>query len=158
MAYQTNKLVNLGQLKAMLESTKAQVGELASATVGAIEDVISEVGIVDHNLDTAIGLLVNAFRQHVWDNDDDIPICEDGTVTLTNTSKIFPFTTSTKSVALSKMQPNVKYAVVAEITSSAGNAGEVVVSNKQVNGFKLAFTGSATSATIHYTVIGGVNI
>jgi len=40
--------------------------------------------------------------------------------------------------------------------SAIGNPGEIVVSDKLVNGFKIAHTGSAPSVTIKYTVIGGV--
>lgn len=36
-----------------------------------------------------------------------------------------------------------------------GNVGEIVVTDKLTNGFKLAFTGSASSVTVKYTVIGG---
>ena len=53
-------------------------------------------------------------------------------------------------------QKNVKYAIVADIKSANGNPGEVVASDKQVNGFKLAFTGSAKSAVVEYIVIGGI--
>ena len=39
--------------------------------------------------------------------------------------------------------------------SGYGNIGEVQVSDRQVNGFKLSYTGSAPSAEITYMVIGG---
>ena len=34
--------------------------------------------------------------------------------------------------------------------------GEAVATDKQVNGFKLAYTGSAKSAVVEYIVIGGI--
>ena len=87
--------------------------------------------------------------------DGAVPVCEEGQVTLTN-SKSFPFNNSQKSVALVTEQENTKYTVTAELVSSNGCAGDLVVSDKQVNGFKLAFTGSAKSAVVKYIVIGGI--
>lgn len=116
---------------------------------------IEKVEAADLDEATAIELLLNAFRQHVWQNEEDAPICEYGTVTLTNTGK-YPFNNSQVTVPLVNTQKNIKYAVVAEITSATGNPGEVVVSGKQTNGFKLAFTGSASSAVVEYIVIGGI--
>ena len=87
--------------------------------------------------------------------DDAIPVCEEGTVTLTNSEK-FPFNTSQQSVALVTEQEDTSYAVIADIESAVGNAGEVIVSGKQTNGFKLEYTGSASSAVVHYFVIGGI--
>lgn len=98
----------------------------------------------------AFALLLNAFRQHVWDE----PVYEEGTVTLTNTLE-FPFNNSVDTVALTNRQINTSYLVICEVTSAVGNPGEIVISERQVNGFKIAYTGSASSAVVHYTVIGG---
>lgn len=100
----------------------------------------------------SVATLLNYVRanEDYWNN-----VLAFGTVSLTNT-KAFPFNNSLVSVALPKTAPNNRYAVFAEITSSAGNGGEVAVSNKLVNGFKIGFTGSATSAVVNYIVIGGI--
>lgn len=119
------------------------------------EALEKEIALVDLDKDTAVKLLLNAFRQHEWQNEADAPICEQGTVTLTNSGK-FPFNNSQQTVALTKPQKNTKYAIIADIKSASGNPGEVVASDKQVNGFKLAFTGSGTSAVVEYIVIGGI--
>ena len=81
-------------------------------------------------------------------------MCEEGTKTLTNTKK-FPFNDSKTSVSLAKAQKNTKYMILAEVSTVAGNIGEIVVSDKLTNGFKLAFTGGAKSVTVKYYVIGG---
>ncbi len=120
-----------------------------------IEELAEAVAAEDVDKDTAFELLLNAFRQHKWQNEEDAPVCEYGTATLTNTDK-YPFNNSQVTVPLVNTQKNIKYAVVAEITSANGNPGEVVVSGKQTNGFKLAFTGSASSAVVEYIVIGGI--
>lgn len=117
--------------------------------------VEADLALVSLDKDTAVTLLINALRQHEWQNEEDALICEQGTVTLTNTGG-FPFNNSQQTIALVKTQKNVKYAVIAEVKSANGNPGEAVVSDKQVNGFKLAFTGSAKSAVVEYIVIGGI--
>ena len=112
----------------------------------------AEINKVDMDKNLSVALLLNAFRQHLWEEG---MICEYGSKTLTNTQK-FPFNDSQESVALVNRQDNIKYAVIPEFGSVSGNAGEIVVSDKQVNGFKLAYTGSASSAVVNYIVIGGI--
>lgn len=75
-------------------------------------------------------------------------------VTLTNT-KGFYFNNSVKTVALSTMRSTVNYRVQTEIQGNTDNVGEIVVYDKQVNGFKIAFTGSAASVTVRCFVQGG---
>ncbi len=77
-----------------------------------------------------------------------------GTVTLVNT-KQYPFNNSEKTVALSASRNNQNYMVYTEILSSDGEVGDIAISGKAVNGFKLAFTGSASQAVIKYCVVGG---
>ena len=104
-----------------------------------------EVGISDAH--AALGLLLNFARQNAW-------VVERGQVDLTNTG-IYPFNTSAKTVALATVQDVTDYIVVAEAVTAAGNVGEIVTTDKLANGFKLGYTGSAKTATIKYTVIGG---
>ncbi len=75
-----------------------------------------------------------------------------GTATLTNALE-FPFNGSQQTVSLATAQDNTLYDVETEVVSSVGSVGEIEVSDRQVNGFKLAYTGGASSATIAWTVI-----
>lgn len=104
-----------------------------------------ENGILDASL--AVGLLANAVRQNLW-------VIQRGTVELTNTLQ-FPFNNSAKTVALTSGVESPAYVVVVDVVKSTGNVGEVEVTNQLANGFKIGFTGSAPSATVSYTVIGG---
>ncbi len=104
-----------------------------------------EDGIVDAHL--AIGLLQNFARQNSW-------IIEKGTTTLSN-SEIFPFNNSIKTISLGKEFGGKDYIVLTEIETAQGNVGEIVVSDKLTNGFKIAHSGSAKSVTVKYTVLGG---
>ena len=86
---------------------------------------------------------------------DSLVIAETGTASLTN-SLLFPFNNSKKSIALVNKQKDTNYVVLTEPQSASGVIGEIEVSEKQVNGFKMAYTGSASTATVKYYVIGGI--
>lgn len=80
------------------------------------------------------------------------------TVTCTNTQK-YPFNNSTKTVALSgdNLRCNKDYTVWAEaVNVTGGCVGDIVISDKLLNGFKIAYTGSATSVEFKLFVQGGL--
>lgn len=77
-------------------------------------------------------------------------------VTLTNT-KDFYFNNSVKTIALSKIRNNLDYRVFVEVQGNVTNVGDVVVYDKQLNGFKIAYTGSAESVSLKCYVQGGVS-
>lgn len=80
---------------------------------------------------------------------------ESGSVRLTN-SQAYPFNAGTATVVLNTPRQNMDYVVNVEVTAAAGNIQTVEVYDKQLNGFKLRYDGSATSATIKYYVTGGM--
>lgn len=137
-----------------LAQAKKYARELLDQAEGDVEELKKDLETVDLDGDTAIALIINALRQHIWQNEDEAPICEYGSVNLTNTGT-FPFNNSQQTVALVKTQKNTKYAVIPE-DPTKGDVGDIVVSDKQVNGFKIEFTGSAKSTTVKYIVIGGI--
>ena len=110
-----------------------------------------EAGILDAH--AAEGLLLNFARMLGWTVDGiknyiaAKNVVYAGTANLTNTGG-FPFNNSQKTVSLGATLPNNRYDVNTEVTAFSGNVGEVEVTNKLTNGFKLAYTGSAKSATI----------
>lgn len=116
--------------------------------------------------ETATELLINFARQNKWYAEEHIPALEasvkklhaveTGTISLTN-SLTFPFNNSQKTVALKKVRDMVDYVVVAEVQSAVGNAGEIEVSDMLTNGFKVSYTGSASSVTVKYKIFGGYN-
>lgn len=77
-----------------------------------------------------------------------------GSITLTNSLE-FPFNNSYHTIALTNVQSNTDYIVLTEIEDFTGNVGEVAVVDKMTNGFALEFSGSASSVTVNYVVIGG---
>jgi len=137
-----------------LAQAKKYARELLDQAEGDVEELKKDLETVDLDGDTAVALIINALRQHIWQNEAEAPICEYGSVNLTNTGT-FPFNNSQQTVALVKTQKNTKYAVIPE-DPTKGDVGDIVVSDKQVNGFKIEFTGSAKSTTVKYIVIGGI--
>lgn len=76
-------------------------------------------------------------------------------VNMTNTAN-YPFNSSITSVSLSQNRVSKNYTVEAEVTDADGNVGEIEITDKTLNGFKVAFTGSATSVTVNLKVRGGM--
>lgn len=77
------------------------------------------------------------------------------TITLTN-SQVYPFNNSVKTIALTTARNHNDYTVETEVLDSTGGfPGDIVISEKLVNGFKIATTGSATSVTVKIYVKGG---
>lgn len=76
-------------------------------------------------------------------------------VTLTNTAGEAFFNNSAKTVALSVNRDSFDYTVDVEIVTPVDNVGDIVVYDKQVNGFKVKYTGSAASVDLKLYVQGG---
>ena len=108
----------------------------------AMDDI--DQALLEH--DEALALLNQQMQK--------LRVVETGTVTLTN-SQEFPFNNSRKTVALVTAQANSDYLVDVEVDEANGNVGEVIVSSRMTNGFAIEFTGSATSVSVNYFVIGG---
>lgn len=79
---------------------------------------------------------------------------EEKTVTLTNSAR-YPFNNGLTTVSLAAARATKNYTVEFEVTASTGNVGEILISDKQLNGFKAEFTGSATSVTVKCKIRGG---
>lgn len=77
------------------------------------------------------------------------------TVTLTNTLS-FPFNDSVKTVSLATARKTLNYDVTWEVTAANGNIGDITVTDKQLNGFKLTYDGSASSVTMKIRIKGGM--
>ena len=75
-------------------------------------------------------------------------------VTRTNSDE-FPFNNSAVSVSLQTVRDNLNYVVEIISVVAEGDVGEVEITDRQTNGFKIGYTGSAASAVIKFAVIGG---
>ncbi|RGG95752.1 hypothetical protein DWW67_06045 [Coprobacillus sp. AF16-47] len=79
---------------------------------------------------------------------------EFGEVVLKNTNK-YPFPSPSVTVEIKEKRSNLNYTVAIEVTKSDGNVEIVEIFDKQLNGFKMAFKGSAKNVTIKYKITGG---
>ncbi|MBU5438279.1 hypothetical protein KQI42_09680 [Tissierella sp. MSJ-40] len=82
-------------------------------------------------------------------------IGEIGEVTLTNSLE-YPFNNSMTTIDLVHKQDTIDYTVDIDIKNTSGDVGRIIIKDKQLNGFKIAFTGSAPSVAVRYIVKGGI--
>jgi len=78
---------------------------------------------------------------------------QQGEVRLTNTRR-YPFNDSQQTVVLEYTLPDLNYNVRTTVIRAGGEVGEIVISGQAVNGFKIAYTGSASHAHIRYYILG----
>lgn len=77
-------------------------------------------------------------------------------VNLTN-SAAYPFNNSVQTVSIAKKKTTPDYYVDVEVVSSTGGGvGTFKITDKLLNGFKIAFTGAATAVSVICRVKGGV--
>lgn len=76
-------------------------------------------------------------------------------VNLTSTSA-YPFNNSKQTIALTTVRKSKNYEIDIEIVSGGTNIGDIVVSDKLLNGFKVEYTGSASAVQLRIIVKGGM--
>lgn len=121
-----------------------------------------EHGIQDATIALQV-LAVAMYRDQLRDNAhqelmDSEVLGEVHEITLKNTLTP-PFNSSIDaptSVALTKARKNLYYSVETEVKSHKGVVGEIVISDKALNGFKIAYTGSASEVTLTVRIKGGM--
>ncbi|GHU70655.1 hypothetical protein FACS1894184_16410 [Clostridia bacterium] len=79
------------------------------------------------------------------------------TVTLTNTMD-YPFNNSIVTVALKTARNTSNYDVSFIPQVDYLNIGDIVITNRLLNGFKIAYTGSAASVTLSLIIRGGMSV
>lgn len=75
---------------------------------------------------------------------------------LTNNQK-YPFNNSVKTLAFdsANIRNNKDYTVIVEAEAEGGFVGDIIISDKMLNGFKIAYTGSARKVAVKCYVQGG---
>lgn len=112
-----------------------------------------ENGIQDVSVAFAQMMIANKELEHQLENEAAV---EEHTITLTNT-QAYPFNNSKTTVNLTKVRANKTYIVDVEITAhSGGEVGDIKVTDKLLNGFKVEFDGSAKSVTVVLRIKGGL--
>ena len=152
--------MDLGSALALVLNYARQLEWRADVSDEAYAAFEGETNLNLQDVSHALSLILNHTRQVGWqvaDLEKWAAAYEAGEVEFTSTTA-FPYTLfsrPSKTIALAQKRPNSDYVVLTEIVSFTGNVGEVVISDKLDNGFKLSYTGSASNVKIKYTVIGG---
>lgn len=78
------------------------------------------------------------------------------TANLTNSSK-YPFNSSKTTIPFGNQNEryNTDYTIIVEATAEGGFVGDLIVSDKMTNGFKLEYTGGAKKVAVKCFVQGG---
>lgn len=113
--------------------------------------IVADTSVINLTADLSVAIATMGNLQQL----DAKYAVEFGTVTLTN-NKSYPFNNSDKSISFVTVRDNLNYTVTTEIVSAVGAVEAVETYDKQLNGFKLKFHGSATSAVIKYYIMGGL--
>jgi len=108
----------------------------------------AEHGISDVNLAAALILISSSLTAEQV-------ATEEKTITLTN-NQSYPFNNSKRTIALTTARNFTDYTVEAEVLEHSGNVGDVKIFDRMLNGFKVAYDGSATSVTIKLRIKGGM--
>ena len=126
--------------------TGEQIQEGTDQSAGHFNN--AEHGISDVNLAAALILISSSLTAEQV-------ATEERTITLTN-SQSYPFNDSTQTIALATARNFTDYTVEAEVLAHSGNVGDVRIFDRMLNGFKIAYDGSAKSATIKLRIKGGM--
>lgn len=147
-----------GTVKLVPYGTVIQQGtNLSAANFNRMEDGILDAGL-------AAMLLGFGNLQQQRQNDahfalmDSEVLGETKTVTLTNSAS-FPFNSTMDnpvSVALSTTRKNLFYSVEVTVDSHVGEVGDIHITDKALNGFKVSFDGSGKSVTLTLRIKGGM--
>ena len=124
-------------------------------TVGTPQSAVNfnrpERGILDTQ--TAFSLVA----LHLSLLKDVMGVDEIGTVTLTNTLGL-PFNNSARTIPLVNRRLSLDYGVeiISAVAADAKPIGDILATARQLNGFNLSYSGSASSVTIKYRITGGI--
>lgn len=113
-----------------------------------------------HNMETGIfagDAFASVLLQQALQNKRKLLDLEGEVVTISlSNNQAYPFNNSAQTVAMTKQRDTLNYRVAVEIVSSVGMVGNVEVYDKALNGFKVRYSGSATSAVIKCYIQGGM--
>lgn len=144
-------------------------GEVMQQGTPVSEDHLNNMEQGIHAANVAAIMAMNTARLAMEAADSNVVIKN---ITLTN-ALAYPFNNSKTTVALDAAEErhNTNYVVIAEVTNcvvtdgsaldsesvnNAGLAGNIVVSDKMTNGFKVEFTGSAGEVSLKLYIVGGM--
>ncbi len=143
----TRMLLHLGRTS---DSQEKDIASAEQRMMAAVDSVALDT------MDAALAATENIRNLVLMKNTVDGLVGEKIQITLTN-SQQYPHNNSKKTVQLTTPKNNMDYTIEYEVASVTGGAvGDFEFSDKLLNGFKIAFTGSAKSVTVNCYVRGGI--
>ena len=102
------------------------------------------------------GLIASLLTQEVVQHKRKIEDLDGQTIEVTLSNSLsYPFNNSKKTVSIDT-KDTLDYRVAVELIEDVPNVGEIIITDKQINGFKIAYTGSAQSVKVRCFVTGGM--
>ena len=143
--------------KASADSAKDSASKAMSTTPSGYNDLVNQVNNIEEgvfNSDQITGELLRVLLLQ----SDEVDSLKGETLNLKlKNTQTYPFNNSKTTVQLSKYRANKDYTIYIEVQSVTGGAvGDFVISDKMLNGFKLEYTGSASSVDVSIHVRGGI--
>ena len=140
----------------LIQSWLVTVSNSAEVTLNLVSDdafaLASDMGQLNALVTDVKSTVVAAMN---WLADNTIPIVIDATLT---NSQTYPFNNSQQTLQISPSRDSSDYRVDVEVlSSSGGGVGDIEITDKLVNAFKIAFTGSAASVSVRCHVLGGMD-
>lgn len=146
-------MVDLGANRSMEESV-AEASASADSAKASADSAKASADSAKDSASKAMSTTPSGYNDLV--NEVDSLKGETLNLTLKNT-QTYPFNNSKTTVQLSKYRANKDYTIYIEVQSVTGGAvGDFVISDKMLNGFKLEYTGSASSVDVSIHVRGGI--
>ena len=147
-------------VKGGLDSHESAISSLQSASQTHTEEIESLQAVAVEGDKSLFDLRFAAAQTAIHAAQLDRTLIEERfKVTLTNTLA-FPFNSTLNSpttIALSAVRDNTEYSVEPEVLSHTGPVGEIEVTEKARNGFKITYSGSGSSVTLLVKVKGGMS-
>lgn len=119
---------------------------LSSKNMNNLEQGINESNILANEMAVQVGQL----KRDIKEIEGEI-----GLINLSNANK-YPFNNSLKTIAIKKPKNNMDYRIELELVESDGPVENIRIRDKQLNGFKIEFSGSAKNVTVKYYIQGGL--
>lgn len=124
----------------------------AGTDMSAVHFNTMDFGIFNNDLTTR--LLTLNHKNYMATVDSEL-IGEVIETTLTNNQR-YPFNNSLKSISLKSNKDTVNYTVNVDVISSDGSVGDIKISEKKLNGFKISYDGSAKNVVLRLKITGGI--
>ena len=150
-------ILNDGRIDSLEGRSTTNEDDIAAQVAKEAQDIATltkQESEDDHNARQTSAELLRAILLH----DTEVNALKGEVITKTLTNSLtYPFNNSKTTIQLSGPKVNSDYTVDIQVDDVEGGAvGDFYVTDKLINGFKLEYTGSATSVAVTLHIRGGI--